>query len=172
MNISRTVRSLAAPLVIGILATTAGLPSASAAEAGARPSFTVYRSPAEDARAMLDRAVDYLQSNSSERAFAAFNNQGGTFRKNDLYVFVVGIDDGVMHAYGAAPEAIVGENVRDLQDAAGTPVVRKMLDALERDDRGAVDYVWLNRMTNRVEPKTTLVARVDRYLVGVGYYPR
>lgn len=172
MNRNRTAgRSLAASL-IGILIASTAVPAAVASEPVAAPRFTVYRSPSADARAMLERAVGYMQQNPAERAFAAFNNQGGAFRKNDLYVFVVGIDDGVMHANGGAPEALVGEDVRDLRDAASKPLIREMLDVATRDGKGTVDYVWLNRMTNKVENKTALLARVDRYVVGVGYYTR
>jgi cytochrome c len=129
------------------------------------------RSSAKDAKAMLERAAAYLQSHSAERAFAAFNNQKGSFYRDDLYTFVVGIDDGIMHAHGGAPEGLVGADVRDLRDVTGKPIIRDMLAVIAKQpDGGTVDYVWLNRVTNRVEDKTTLVRQVGRYLVGVGYY--
>ncbi len=134
--------------------------------------FTVYRSEPGKAVEMLDRAVAYMQENSSERAFAAFNNQAGKFHENDLYVFVVGIGDGVMHAHGGAPEAIVGDNVMELADAAGTKIIQAMIDKVKRDGEGSVDYVWLNRVTNKVEKKTSNVKRVGDYLVGVGFYTK
>jgi len=134
--------------------------------------FSVYRSEPGKATEMLAEAVAYMQEHSSERAFAAFNNQAGHFHKNDLYVFVVGIDDGVMHAHGGAPEAIVGDNVLELTDAAGTKIIQTMLAKVKRDGEGAVDYVWLNRVTNKVENKTSNVKRVGNFMVGVGFYTK
>ncbi|MCB1909467.1 MAG: cache domain-containing protein [Rhodocyclaceae bacterium] len=158
-----------------VLATAVGLAAVTATAGRLQPQkdeqgFSVYRSAPAEAGRLLDRAVEYMQDNSAARAFAAFNNQAGQFHENDLYVFVVGIGDGVMHAYGGAPEAIVGDQVLDLRDASGMPFVQAMLDAVKREDRGTVDYVWLNRVTNKVEPKTTEVRRVGDYMVGVGYY--
>ena len=157
------------------IAATLGLSALSATAGQMQPQkdaqgFSVYRSAPGKADQLLDRAIEYMQDNSTERAFAAFNNQAGSFHDNDLYVFVVGINDGVMHAYGGAPEAIVGENVLELKDAPGKPIVQAMLETLKREEQGQVDYVWLNRVTNKVEPKTTVVRRVGDYMVGVGYY--
>ena len=128
------------------------------------------RSGARDAKAMLDHAVSYMKDNSPERAFAAFNNQNGSFYRNDLYTFVVGIDDGIMHAHGGAPEAIVGADVRELRDASGKLIIKEMLTVANQPGGGTVNYVWLNRVTNRVEDKTTLVRKVGKYMIGVGYY--
>ncbi|WP_341649014.1 hypothetical protein [Thauera humireducens] len=84
--------------------------------------------PAE-ARAMFDQAVQYMETNGAERAFAAFNNQKGQFvHRKDLYVFVID-DQGVYHASGAAPEALVGLKVLDTTDAAGMPLFREMIDS-------------------------------------------
>lgn len=167
MNKKSLLSAIAAALVS--FATPAG-----AANAVDKPEakFTVYRSEPGKAKAMLERAVEYMNGNSTERAFAAFNNQRGSFHENDLYVFVVGMRDGIMHAHGGAPEGIVGEPVLDLKDAQGKPIIREMLQVVEREGSGKVDYVWLNRMTNRVENKTSMVTRVGDYLLGVGYYAK
>ncbi len=122
-----------------------------------------------EARAMFDRAVEYMQANGAERAFAAFNNQAGEFKAKDLYVFAIDTD-GVYHASGAAPEVLVGMNVLDTTDAAGNALIRNMIDATRETPEATVRYMWLNRAKNRVEPKVTYVRRVDGYVIGVGYY--
>ena len=164
-------KSIAAAVLGSVLALASIAPAVSAPEQAA-PAFTVYRSKPAKANELFERAVNYMKSNPAERSFAAFNNQGGMFHKDDLYVFVVGIEDGIMHAYGAAPEAIVGDSVRELRDAQGTPIIQKMLDVVSTKGSGTVEYVWLNRITNRVEAKTSQVTRVGDYLLGVGYYTR
>jgi cytochrome c len=170
MKASRT-----ALLAVSLLAWGVGgavIPSLASAAPASQAASADKRSGAREARAMLEEAVSYLQDNGPARAFAAFNNQNGSFHRNDLYIFAVGIDDGIMHAYGAAPEAIVGADVRDLRDAAGKPVIKEMLAVVNRSDAGTVNYVWLNRVTNRVEDKTSMVHKVGKYLIGVGYYTR
>lgn len=167
MNISRILVAAAMSSVLSLSA-TAGQVAAQKSEQG----FSVYRSDPAKANALLQRAVEYMQDNTAERAFAAFNNQAGSFHENDLYVFVVGITDGVMHAHGGAPEAIVGNKVLDLTDAAGKKIIQAMLDTVQREGQGAVDYVWLNRVTNKVENKTSVVKRVGDYMVGVGFYTK
>lgn len=164
-------KAIAVEIAIAVLSCVT-LASAVASTEKPAGTFTVYRSQPAKAKALLDQAVEYMNANSSERAFAAFNNQGGHFHDKDLYVFVVGLRDGVMHAHGGAPEALVGASVTELKDALGKPVIREMLDVVERDGEGTVDYVWLNRITNRVENKTTTVTRVGDYMLGVGYYTK
>jgi cytochrome c len=147
--------------------------SAQPAKPNAKPPVAsekgVPRATAKEARLFLDRAVRLLKEKPQEMAFAAFNNQKGEFVRQDLYVFVVGFD-GVMHAHGGAPEGLVGMQVEDLRDASGKALIREMLDAAKSKGSGEVDYVWLNRVTNRVESKTAFVQRVGDNVVGVGFY--
>lgn len=168
MRVSRTAILVLPLLAFGLFC--AGVSSAAFAAPTNQVASKDARSGAKDAKAMLEHAVSYLKENNPERAFAAFNNQNGNFYRNDLYTFVVGIEDGIMHAHGGAPEAIVGTDVRDLRDASGKPIIREMLEVANRPNGGEVNYIWLNRVTNRVEDKTTLVRKVGKYMVGVGYY--
>lgn len=168
MRVNRTAILVVPILAFGLL--SAGLNSTATAAPVNQVAIADARSGAKDAKAMLDHAVSYMEDNSPERAFAAFNNQNGSFYRNDLYTFVVGMEDGIMHAHGGAPEAIVGADVRDLRDAAGKLIIKEMLAAANQPGGGTVNYVWLNRVTNRIEDKTTLVRKVGKYMVGVGYY--
>jgi cytochrome c len=126
------------------------------------------RATPREAHNLFEQAVEYMEQNGTERAFAAFNNQKGKFVRKDLYVFVID-DKGVYHASGAAPEALVGLNVLDTTDAAGNPLFREMIDTTRATQEGTVRYMWLNRMTNKVEPKVSYVRKVGTYVVGVGY---
>lgn len=144
--------------------------SASAAEAGVvKKAPPVVRASAKEARAMLEQAARLLEEKPPAAAFAAFNNPKGQYVKRDLYVFVVG-RDGIMHAHGGAPDGLVGMQVLDLRDAAGKALIREMLEVAPEKGFGQVQYVWLNRVSNRVEDKTAFVRRVGDYFVGVGFY--
>ena len=117
---------------------------------------------------MFEQAVRYMEQNGPERAFAAFNDRQGQFVRKDLYVFAID-DKGVYQASGAAPEALVGLKVLDTTDAAGNPLFREMIDATRVSQEATVRYVWLNRATNKVEPKVSYVRKLGQYVVGVGY---
>lgn len=131
-------------------------------------ALAVDRGTPREARELFDQAVKYMESNGPERAFAAFNDRKGQFVRKDLYVFVID-DKGVYQASGAAPEALVGLTVLNTTDAAGNPLFREMIDTTRATPEGTVRYMWLNRMTNKVEPKVSYVRKVGTYVVGVGY---
>lgn len=157
MSRGRFTRAWALAVVLGI----AGLASVTLA------ADRVRATPRE-ARAMFDQALAYLQTHGPEQSFAAFNNQKGKFIYKDLYVFVID-QQGVYHASGAAPEALVGLNVLNTTDAAGNPLFREMIEGTRQAPELTVRYMWLNRATNKVEPKVSYIGRVGDYVLGVGY---
>jgi cytochrome c len=130
--------------------------------------YYVPRGTPEEAKGLLERAVAAMKEDP-QKALAAFNDPAGRFRHYDLYVFAVGLDDARFYAMGANP-ALVGNEVRDLRDAAGNPIIRDMIALAKEKGSGVYDYVWRNPANNKVEPKHSYVERVDKYLVGVGYY--
>lgn len=127
------------------------------------------RASAEQAQKMLDRAVALVKQFGAQAAFNAFNDPQGGFVMNDEYVFAIGLDDGRYRASGASP-SLVGVDVREVTDAAGTPLFRQMIALAKDKGTGTVDYMWRNPATNAVERKHSLIRRVDDVLLGVGYY--
>jgi cytochrome c len=132
--------------------------------------YYIPRASPEQAAAMLERAVAAMKSDPA-RAVTAFNDLNGGYIEDDLYVFVVGLDDGKFRAHGVSPR-LVGSDGNALTDPNGQPVIRQMLDALKDKDRGELDYAWRNPVTRKVESKYTLYRKVGDSLVGVGYYTR
>lgn len=127
------------------------------------------RATPREARALFDQAVKYLQANGPEKSWAAFSNRQGPFVKKDLYVYVID-HRGTYIANGAAPDTLVGLNVLDSVDAAGTPLFRHMIAVTEKQTEARIRYVWLNRKSNHVEPKNAWLYRSGDYILGVGYY--
>lgn len=142
---------------------------ASVVQAAPAAPAVKHHSTQRQAHAFFVDAVKYFEANGPERSFSTFSNRHGKFVKKDLYVFVID-QKGVYRANGAAPEALVGLNVLDSRDAAGTPLFRNMLDAVKDQEEATVRYMWLDRYTNKVEPKTTYLHRFGEYVLGVGYY--
>jgi cytochrome c len=139
------------------------------ADSSTAPMGAIERSEAKKASELLDRAVDYLTINGPEKSEAVFSDRKGVFVNDEYYVYLVGLD-GIMYASGGASSTFVGLNVTNLQDAAGKPFIREMLDKARASDTGTIKYVWLNHVVNREEHKTTLFRKVGKYLVCVGYY--
>jgi cytochrome c len=133
--------------------------------------YYIPRASAEQARAMLDKAVALVKKSGGDQAFKTFNDPQGGFVINDEYVFAIGLDDGKYRASGASPN-LVGVDVREVTDAAGTPLFKQMIALAKEKGSGTVNYVWRNPATNAVENKHTLIQRVDDVLLGVGYYSK
>ncbi|WP_424191528.1 cache domain-containing protein [Ampullimonas aquatilis] len=127
------------------------------------------RATKELAHAFLDSALAEMKEVGPEKAYAKFNDTNGSYVRNDLYVFAIGLDDAKYRAYGQNPKR-VGEYVGEMRDAAGTSIVAKMIEIAKTKGSGTLDYVWRNPVTNKVEKKTSYIQREGDALIGVGYY--
>jgi len=125
----------------------------------------------DEARAMLARAVDAVRQDPKV-AFARINDINGGFVHDDIYVFVVGIDDHVMHASGGTPR-LIGRKVDKVTDISGKRIFPESVEVAKAAARGTGElrYTWLNPVTRRQESKITYLERVGDYAVAVGYYP-
>lgn len=123
---------------------------------------------AEQAKALLWRAIHEINQDP-QAAIRRFNDLNGGFIQDDLYVFVIGVDDMNMYAHGAQPR-LIGKYSKDLRDPAGKLFVQEMMRRSKDQDVAAVDYLWRNPVTQKTAKKTSYVKRVGRYLVGVGAY--
>jgi cytochrome c len=132
--------------------------------------YYIPRASIDQAKAMLNRASDAVK-NDSKSAFKAFGDLNGKFVEDDLYVFVIGIDDLHFRAHGANPR-LVGIDARTVTDPNGKPIIQKMVSIVKKKGQGELDYAWENPVTNKIEKKHTFVRKVDNYLIGVGYYSR
>lgn len=132
--------------------------------------YYIPRASAEQARNMLKKASIAVK-NDPKSAFKTFGDLGGNYIEDDLYVFVVGINDMHFRAHGATPR-LVGSDARTLIDPNGKPIIREMVSIVKKKGQGELDYVWRNPVTNRIEDKHTYVRKVGNFMVGVGYYTR
>lgn len=132
--------------------------------------FYISRASPEAARKLLDEAAQAVAADPG-KAFATFNDQGGKFVQDDLYVFAVGLDDSRFRAHGAIPK-LIGTDSSDLRDPKGKAIVADMINIVKAKGEGQLEYAWKNPLTQRVESKHTFMRKVGDYLVGVGYYTR
>jgi cytochrome c len=125
---------------------------------------------AEQARAMLDRAVSAFKSNEST-ALSEFNDPNNKqFHDRDLYVFCYNLSDGKITAYESP--ALLNIDVRTLalkDDLIG----KRAYEAVQNSPEGSVttiDYIFPKPGTTEPAPKQTLETRIGNQGCGVTYY--
>jgi cytochrome c len=132
--------------------------------------FYIPRASAEQAKKLLDEATQAVVADP-EKAFAAFNDLGGKFIQDDLYVFAVGLTDVRFRAHGTMAK-LIDTNGLELRDPKGNAIIQDMINIVKAKEEGQLEYVWKNPVTNHEESKHTFIRKVGDYLIGVGYYTR
>ncbi|WP_431037120.1 cache domain-containing protein [Pseudomonas yamanorum] len=128
---------------------------------------TAEEADAQAAKALLEKALAYYQSNG-DKAFAAFSRQG-EFVDQDRYVFVVNTK-GVLLASGGPSSALIGRNVSEV---LGPDLNKSFKDALAVPEGSGIqqaDYRWQNWNDGKVERKHVYYQRVGQRILAVGYY--
>lgn len=130
--------------------------------------FYVPRATPEQAKALLDKAVDAIEKDP-KKAFADFNRYNSNFKQDDLYVYAVDINSGTFLAHGATSK-LIGTKALSLQDDKGKAIIAEMIDIAKAKGQGELDYVWKNPVTEKVEYKHAFFRKVGDTVVAVGYY--
>ena len=124
--------------------------------------------PAEEAKAMLERAVAAIKTDEAA-ALTAFSAGTGGFKDRDLYVFCADAAAGITTAHGGNP-ALVGQSLRDLTDAAGRNIGEEISRAAAEGELNVVEYVWPRPGETEAVPKASYVTKAGDQICGVGYY--
>ena len=123
---------------------------------------------ANEAKTMVEKAAALIKSDGKDKAFAEFTNKKGKFIDRDLYIFVVDFS-GLTLAHGGN-EKLVGKDMSELKDADGKFFIKEFIELAKTKGTGWVDYKWANPVTNKIEPKSTYIQKVDNYFLGCGIY--
>jgi len=129
------------------------------------------RGTAEEAVALVKKAIAYYKANGAEKTFAEINTPNGQFHMKDLYLFAARKQaGGTTLAHGANPR-LLGKPLGDLKDVDGVPFVRMLSEtAASKEGKGWVDYRWPNPVTKQIEKKSTYVEAVDDIYFACGIY--
>ena len=123
---------------------------------------------ANEAKTMVEKAAAFIKSDGKDKAFAEFTNKKGKFIDRDLYIFVVDFN-GLTLAHGGN-EKLVGKDMSELKDADGKFFIKEFIQLAKTKGTGWVDYKWANPVTNKIEPKSTYIQKVESYFLGCGIY--
>jgi hypothetical protein len=133
------------------------------------PSTTLAeRGTIDEAKAMLQKAIEHYNSAGRDRALADFNGRVAPFFDRDLYVVCMGSDH-IETANGGFPE-YVGSSADALTDTDGNPLGKTVWAAASTTATNSVDYHWINPVSGQTEPKTLFFQKVGSDVCGVGVY--
>lgn len=125
---------------------------------------------AEEAKAMLDRAIVALKSNEA-KALSEFNDpKNKQFHDRDLYVFCYNISDGNITAYSSS--ALLNTDVRTLV-LNDDPIGQRAYEAIKNSPEGSLstmDYNFPKPRATEPVAKQTLQTRIGNQGCGVTYY--
>ena len=131
------------------------------------PAMGAERGTADEAVAMVKKAVAYLKKQGPEKAYQAFNDPQGAFRDRDLYIIVFTMDGkGLAHLN----PRLVGKPTGDIRDADGKAIFHEQRKVAMERGSGWVDYKWPNPVSGHIEAKTTYLERVGDVIVMCGIY--
>jgi signal transduction histidine kinase len=119
---------------------------------------------ADEAKAMLERAVAALKANKAE-ALAQFTKGEGGFKDRDLYPFCGGPDGN----FTAHPK-LVGKSLKDLKDKAGKPLGQDIYATAKEGVISEVSYMWPRPDSTEPVQKVSFVTKVGDQVCAVGYY--
>ena len=91
---------------------------------------------------LVKTAVAYFKQNGPEATFALVSNPKGPFVKGDIYMFVYDFK-GKVEAHGQNA-ALVGQNLIDLSDSRGKPIIKELIQIARTKGKGWLDYEWRN----------------------------
>jgi cytochrome c len=125
------------------------------------------RGTAEEAKALVAKAIALYDSAGRDKAFAAIQDPKQGFVDRDLYVFVFGPKRTIV-AHGGNP-ALVGTAAESLVDVDGVHFGTRFMDDTSATGNW-IDYKWRDPASGKVLPKSSWVVRHDGYVFGAGIY--
>lgn len=121
----------------------------------------------DEAKALLNRAVQAVEKDGESKALAAFNQPKGPFIDRDLYVFCF---DEHMKVTAHHDPSMLGTDISTLKDSDGKAFGKEMAAIGAKGGEGAVEYKWMNPVTHKVEPKVSFLKKAGKQTCGVGAY--
>ena len=121
---------------------------------------------AEEAKAMLERAVAAVKEDKV-KALEIFNNGEGGFKDRDLYVWCANASNGIVtaHPYGQR-----GKQLRDIEGKRGAPFGETVMQNATEGTIKETTYWWPHQPTGEMLEKTVFYTKAGDQICGVGYY--
>jgi len=139
------------------------------------------RGTADEAKAMLMKAVAALKADKQKTLDLINEGEGGGFFDRDLYVFCANVGDGKAVALGnpfawrwnSNARQLLGVDTRTLKDSTGKAFGQELYDAYQKPEGQIteVSYMLVRPGPDTTPvPKVSFATRVGDLGCGVGYY--
>jgi len=122
----------------------------------------------DEAVDMVKKAVASLHKNGRHKTFADVSSKTGPYTDRDLYVAIYDMH-GKNVTHGANP-ALIGKDLIDSKDGAGSLYVRDRIEIMKNNDTGWQNYAFLSPITKQIEPKAMYLEKFEDLIVGCGIY--
>lgn len=134
------------------------------------PALAAERGTADEAVALVKKAVAYTKANGRDKAFEEFSNPKGQFVDRNLYIFVYDLKGNNLAIGNGNAKKMVGKNLADMRDANGVYLIKQMIELSNNKGSGWVDYQWPNPVNHSVEAKSSYIEKLDDFFIGCGIY--
>lgn len=125
---------------------------------------------AEEAQALVAKAVAHVKSVGATKAYLDFTSKAPGFVDRDLYVVVYDMEGRVL-AHGQDAK-LVGENLMELRGPNGNPWIKERVRLARMTNRFWQDYKYRDPLTKEILTKSTYCETLDATAVCVGIYKR
>jgi cytochrome c len=137
----------------------------------ALPSARAAEPTAKDAIAMCERGAAVIKAKGKAEMMKLINAKDPDFVQGSLYIDMRDLYTGIVLAH-PINASIVGKDLTDVPDASGKKYRREIIELAQKSGKGWVDYQYKNPTTNKIEPKTTYILRVDDIVLEAGIYKK
>ena len=120
---------------------------------------------AEEAKAMLEKAVAAVKENKA-KALDMFNKGEGGFKDRDLYVYCANASDGIFTAH----PTLKGKQLRDIKGKHGAPLGETIMENATEGTIKETTYWWPRPGSDKPLEKTTFYTKAGDQICAVGYY--
>jgi len=125
------------------------------------------RGSANEAKAMVQKAIDAMKKHGIEATLAEINKRDGQYQDRDLYVVVYDMNG--KNLAHLNPK-MVGKEMFDLTDVDGKFFIRERIELVKSKGKAWQDYKFVNPTTKQIEPKSMYVEKFENIIVGCGIY--
>jgi hypothetical protein len=127
--------------------------------------MTAQYGTAEEAKAMLEKAVAAVKENKA-KALDMFNKGEGGFKDRDLYVYCANASDGIFTAH----PTLKGKQLREIKGKYGAPLGETIMQNATEGTIKETTYWWPRPGSDKPLAKTTFYTKAGDQICAVGYY--
>ncbi|MES2106005.1 MAG: cache domain-containing protein [Pseudomonadota bacterium] len=131
------------------------------------PGMAAERGTANEARAMVQKAIAAMKKNGIDATVAEINRREGQYADRDLYAVVYDLNG--KNLAHLNPK-MVGKDMLELKDEDGKFFIKERLEIARKRGSGWQDYKFLNPVSKQIEPKSMYVEKYENVIVGCGIY--